>query len=565
MPTQVAQEEEEVLVGVSPGGRYQREIFNMLGITERLIESMDIDTWTEGMNQLKNSYAPTEFKVKRRSFMIQGYPTVQIGDSQLRLGSVTLESAKTIVEVASGNLVTVRESDDAPGSYELQTISTIENEAFRALYGDAFLQIELGATGDVSVVVSSLRTMMGYYRDFRENPRRKDVLRAAIKSNMRKSIAQNQPKSKPTQWDKKQIEAFDTYFKNVRKGLKVEAEPFSAIDILPTGTKASRFWGIEPEVVHADGVKTPRSWERKSDGSLRGLQHECLPSNSGARPGTDPASVPRTDHDEDCESRQEEEGCSCGECFLDCSCGFVDEVRPAGQTTQTAEWNSSPMRSYHSKGLEYLCNEIEYRDTNNSAGIHVHVNAGDLDPYQVVQVGLIYTALEPLFMAEYKRVARNYCKEITTAELVSRFKQLGTVKTMGGKYNIRSTFSSDRYYTVNIQALSSHGTLEFRAMGARYNYDFLIRWAHFLREIVNIAAANVPQKVWRNVRTFKDLVLLMAKYGKETPMPSWATDSYDPSSVVAKLGTENRRAPHEERIGDVRTVFDDYTGDTLFR
>lgn len=551
-------------IEVLPTHQAQREIFDRLGITEGLIQSLDIENWSRHLEALRNGYSAATFNVLRGSYEVSGFPEAQVSGTNIRLGSVTLDTARTIVHEASGGRIDLVESEERSATYRLKTVSAIEDAAFQAMYGTAPVYGEREPSGTVAIPVAGLREVMSYFREFRNSGNRREAIRTAIKNNLKKSLMSKNPKGPATEWTPERAQKFGDYFDNIKKGLRPEDNPFSNIDMLPRGTLASRWWGIEPEAVDVEGVKTPKSWQRKSDGSLRGLQYESIPSWSGPRPGTPEENVPRSDHDADCEGRNLEEGCTCGECYFPCSCGYEEEAQRVGGNSITAEWNSPVLRSYHSKGLEYICEQIEYRDTNSTAGIHVHVDAADLTPDQVVQVGLIYTALEPLFKDEYKRTARNYCREIDLPELVNRFRQAGAVRTLGGIVNVRQVFNGDRYFTVNTVSLSSHGTLEFRAMGPRYNYEFLVKWAHFLREIVNMARADIPQKVWRNAKTFKDLVKVMAKYGKETPTPSWATEEYDPSHIVGRLGTETRRAPNREAIRGVTTTFDDYAGDVQF-
>lgn len=545
-------------IEVLPTHQGQRDIFDRLGIAEGLMQSLDVDNWTRNMEALRDGYEPATFNVAIGSYTVTGFPEAQVQGRSVRLGSVNLDTAKAIIMAASANRITLDNYERDPFVFQLKTLSAIEDQAFLAMMGAKVVYADEDPSGSLAISVNGLRDVMGAYAQFRTSHRR-DAIQTALRERMRESINPKKDAAKVTQWTSERAEQFSVYFKNIQAGLVVSENPFDDIDILPHGTLSSRFWGIEIEACDVEGVETPKYWIQKGDGSVRGLQHESLPSNSGNPPGSNPAVAPRTDHDADCQARVLEDGCTCTECYYDCNCGYEQErFTQEGRNTTTCEWNSPVLRSFHSRGLEYICEQIEYRRTNSSPGVHVHVEAADLTPDQVVQVGLIYSALEPMFVAEYKRQVRSYCKEMDLAEFVSRFKQAAAVKTMGSTVNVKNVFSGDRYFTVNTQSLRSHGTIEFRAMGARYNYEFLIRWAHFLREVINMAKANIPQKAWRNVKTFRDLIIVMSKYGKETPTPSWAADDYDPTPVVEKLGTENRRAPNEEVIRNVRTVFDNY-------
>lgn len=330
---------------------------------------------------------------------------------------------------------------------------------------------------------------------------------------------------------------FSRFLQKVHSQLQPNDNPFEDAPILPRGTLSSRKWGIEIEAVHIDGVSTPEFWELKGDGSLR------------------PITLPEIEaHAEGCNSLQPP-GCDCGACRNDCDCS-------AGRSgsSRTGEWNSPILRSFHSRGLEYLCSQLEDRQTNDSAGIHVHVSAADLTPEQAAKVALIYTALEPLFKSQYFRNRRNYCEEISASGVLSRIKSMKAAQRAGK--SIRTTDSSEgRYYTVNLEALRSHGTIEFRAMGPKYNYEHLIKWAWFLREILNLAKSNAPQRAWASARTFRDVVEVFAKYGKETPTPEWSTAKEPARDIVSALGTENRVRPNRSSEPEfpVETVFEDYT------
>src|SRR5690606_31086981 len=116
-----------------------------------------------------------------------------------------------------------------------------------------------------------------------------------------------------------------------------------------------------------------------------------------------------------------------------------------------------------------------------------------------------YDILEPILEASYQRTARNYCRRRPVDEVLEAAR----------KPDAFDPYGSDRYLTLNTQALSEHGTVEFRAMGPVYNYDYLTRWAMLCRELVNIVAAGVTMKQFAKVKSWQDLLNLLAQYGKE--------------------------------------------------
>ena len=187
------------------------------------------------------------------------------------------------------------------------------------------------------------------------------------------------------------------------------------------------------------------------------------------------------------------------------------------------EFVSPILKSYHSKGLEKLVRELAEQPQNDSAGIHVHVDAAGLTPKQIGGLVFGYEMIEPLIEASYYRETRSYCKPrepYETLEIIKQAKKATYTARNGGHYIYEQhgdgdMYLGDRYVSLNLVSLGVHGTLEFRAMGPLYKYEHLIRWAHFCREMVNLAAANVTQKEWRSIRSFADLTALFAKYGKE--------------------------------------------------
>lgn len=234
-------------------------------------------------------------------------------------------------------------------------------------------------------------------------------------------------------------------------------------------TKASRTWGIEVESGGARYAETPAGWSRKRDGSLR----------SAYRNGD----------------------------LIDNNAGVL-----AVQGDDTAEFVSPILRSFHSNGLRQITEQLSREPQNTSAGVHVHVGADGLTPKQLGGLVYAYQIIEPLITESYKREVRDYCRERDTRQVLS------VIRSAKSAENVTTGLEhGDRYHSVNLQALYAHGTVEFRAMGPVYNYEHLIRWASFCREMVNLAASDVPAKVWAAVKGWDDVLAIFAKYGTETP------------------------------------------------
>lgn len=315
-----------------------------------------------------------------------------------------------------------------------------------------------------------------------------------------------------------------------RERLAATLEGKEAISLLPFlghGYASSRRWGIEIESGGARGVKAPAGWSRKRDSSLRSAWEGFEEVAEGTR--TEQYVV----------SRIEPENCPSGQNHMPelysvmrgyyrnpeapgingnpaCTqCGDIMGEREVPNVTRhyagsddCAEFVSPILGSMHSKGLEKLLKPINKQPQNNSAGVHVHVEAKDLTPKQLGSLVYGYDAIEGLIETSYRREVRNFCKLRSTHEIFDILTNLKTTE-------VDRLRKGDRYVTLNLCSLDRHGTVEFRAMGNVYDYDYLVRWAMFCREMVNLAKAGVTVKEWNSVNSWADLTSLFAKHGKE--------------------------------------------------
>jgi hypothetical protein len=297
------------------------------------------------------------------------------------------------------------------------------------------------------------------------------------------------------------------------------------IDILPHGTRSSRPWGIEIEAVDIDGINTPAGWDLKGDGSLEGV------------------------YVGDGEERHDPE-CSAFGDSSEYDCDYYDNCSASGYTT-TGEWTSPILTSFHSRGLQHLCVSLENRETNSSPGVHVHVSASDLTPTQAARVSLFYSLLEPLFETDYQRETRGYCESLTASSVIRNLRDARNYSRNTPTRNQRpgAFYSGGRYVTVNLSALVSHGTIEFRAMGPVYDYEHLTRWAALCRELVNLGASSVTQREVLAVRDAEGLTALLAKYGSETPEPGSSAEAPE----MANIDPQREVSP-----AGLRMQYDDY-------
>lgn len=289
-------------------------------------------------------------------------------------------------------------------------------------------------------------------------------------------------------------EGLKTRVRDVVPTVEVAAEQFKAVPLQPQGTPSSRTWGIEVETVRAHLTSRPAGWESEYDGSLTGSD------DSGS-----------------C-------NCSCDYCYDSDHCNDRDNDCYDDDTGdyEAREFVSPVLDSFNSRGLQSLCSDLPTKEDNTTPGIHVHVGAQDLTVTDVARLLVAYSAIAPLLRPLYHRQVENYCKEMQTNNLAWWLSAARKYVTIYNRVPLPSEIChdqpADRYQDVNLEALSKHGTIEFRAMGPFYDYDHLVRWAWLVREMVNVSKLGLPQTTWTRCRSLTDVINVLRKYGVEAPL-----------------------------------------------
>lgn len=258
----------------------------------------------------------------------------------------------------------------------------------------------------------------------------------------------------------------------------------------PVSGSSSRTWGIEVEVVANNYISgTPSGWDSKSDGSL-----------SAATNG------------DDCE-------CSCDDCEAgEHYCGYEE-----CEGGDTAEYVSPILRSTRSRGLNQLCTDLKGAPCNDTPGIHVHVGGDGLTVADFARLAVAYSAVSPFIEPLLHRNTREYCRDITTANIqhwlqVSRNVRRRVAGQSDSPLDAVHAQPDSRYVDLNFRAMENHGTVEFRAMGPYYNYDHLIKWAWFCREMVNVSTLDLPTSTWTSCKSLADVLKVLTTYGAESEL-----------------------------------------------
>lgn len=277
---------------------------------------------------------------------------------------------------------------------------------------------------------------------------------------------------------------------------------FNTIPMLPVGTSSSRRWGIEIEVVQSQLTSRPAGWEQTSDGSLEAVNGTC--------------------------------DCGCDDCDSGSHCEYDDDC----YTGDTCEYVSPILSSFNSAGVKQLSDQLKGSQVNDSAGVHIHCDAADLSIADVARLCVAYSAISPFLWKIMDRNVNNYCRDITTDNLAYWLGMWRKYRKGGGVGNAITMHREmmpvgavqyqpdDRYRDLNLQALSAHGTIEFRAMGPVYDYERLIRWAWMCRELVNVSKLDLPQTTWTNIRSMSDVIRVLQTYGSEQ-LPAGITKLFE--------------------------------------
>lgn len=159
--------------------------------------------------------------------------------------------------------------------------------------------------------------------------------------------------------------------------------------------------------------------------------------------------------------------------------------------------------------------------TNDSCGLHVHIDARDLTDADLEKVLMLWSKVESsmFLIVSPRRSGSQWCKPWTLKSktgpaLMNEFireklradgyftdsKVLSGIKS--GKYY------PDRYHSLNLCALSSHGTLENRMHHGTTNIQNIIHWAMLNSAIVDYAKNNTMEDIAKLENSFDTLVMV---------------------------------------------------------
>ena len=287
-------------------------------------------------------------------------------------------------------------------------------------------------------------------------------------------------------------------------------DQFNALQILgqrAKNAKTGRTWGIELEITDAGAIAwdEPGGWVRERDGSLR-------------------------------------------------------QQIGDGRMYEPWEFVSPILDTTFNDGLWMVCDQAKNTVKYYKAGVHVHVSATSrprkvYDPRtkrshtvpgarmttsQVSRLIELYATVSPLLDPIIQRTkTREFCIptkvdqwaagwfEAPTSKKPHRVRPLRTREedaienariwaqiTKGPNHDQEPT-EWKRHQELNLQALNKYGTIEFRSMGAIYDYEYLTRWAWLCRAMVDYAQSDEPIGAVYSVTDFNSLVALLHRASQE--------------------------------------------------
>lgn len=165
-------------------------------------------------------------------------------------------------------------------------------------------------------------------------------------------------------------------------------------------------------------------------------------------------------------------------------------------------------------GVMYNKHESVVHDSVR-AGVHVHINVQKLNIIELYNFMTVYIILEDL-LTKYcgeSREGNMFCLRTGDAEYL-----LHKLIEVAGNKRFNQLVTDDlRYASMNVKALGTYGSLEFRAMRGTRDLDAIYVWAEMLLGLREVAKTfKSPCEVVDNFSEGSALVFLQRCLGKHT-------------------------------------------------
>lgn len=144
-------------------------------------------------------------------------------------------------------------------------------------------------------------------------------------------------------------------------------------------------------------------------------------------------------------------------------------------------------------------------ENNDTAGVHIHVFARDLNMQQVCQVVSTYSLIMNVLTKIAGREGTGYAATMTNEMLGNVMRKKNPV------------LYGEKAYAVNLMHLKNEnrGTIEFRQMACNFDWREITIWAAIVRGIVTCAKRGAKFYDYRNINTIAGIFEVFKKFNYE--------------------------------------------------
>ena len=127
---------------------------------------------------------------------------------------------------------------------------------------------------------------------------------------------------------------------------------------------------------------------------------------------------------------------------------------------------------------------------NKSCGLHIHLDASDLELNTWKNITFNYAKLESTidsFMPNSRRENNNrYCQSIKRqSDLESKINNARTLENLA-----KAITNRDRYYKLNFESFWRHRTIEFRQHSGTIEFEKISNWINFVSKLVHFSKTS---------------------------------------------------------------------------
>ena len=148
---------------------------------------------------------------------------------------------------------------------------------------------------------------------------------------------------------------------------------------------------------------------------------------------------------------------------------------------------------------------------DSSCGLHIHLGADGMNGADLMRVVDLYTANTASIrqLVANSRVNSQWCRDWTPSTINSS--DIRNIRTLNTNRDLRQAVAhTGRYHTVNLEAYTKHGTIEFRQHQGTLNGKKLLNWVKFVMALTEFSNANP------NAGAFTDLNAMLTGIGLDS-------------------------------------------------